>query len=269
MRLLHKVVKSSDFVSYDGVVSIDNTVIIKPKQVQKRVETGTNSDDVEQLNKTQQEMSLQIENEVKLREAYLNQEYRKKEQKLRDESEAEKQKIISRAIDEGERIKYRARQEGFEQGRQDALNEMQNQLKACRGLLAEINARKDSIYISQENELIDLLYDMVKKVTNHELLTDREIIFSTIKHACKSFRNSDYVKISVAKCDVSETVITDRQMIKKIAGNIPDVEIELLPDAETGTIILDNDKEIIDASIPTQLDFLKEILNAGKKPTDI
>lgn len=268
MRLLHRVVKSSDFVNFDGVVSIDNTVLIKPKEFPKPTE-ASDSDDFAEIEAINQNMALQIENEVKIREARLNQEFAKKEQMLRAQIEAERSQIISSATDEGERIKYRAHQEGLEQGKQEAIAQMQNSLKSCSDLLAEINAKKESIYISQENQLIDLLYDMVKKVTNQELKTDRQLIFSIVKQACKNFRNSDYVKISLAKCDVSQSVVTDAKLIKQIAGNIPDVEIELLQDAESGTVILDNDKEIIDASVPTQLDFLKEILNAGKKPTDI
>ena len=34
-------------------------------------------------------------------------------------------------------------------------------------------------------------------------------------------------------------------------------------DAPPGTVILDNGSEIIDASIPTQLDFLKEIMKSA------
>ena len=105
----------------------------------------------------------------------------------------------------------------------------------------------------------------MKKITLSEIKTDKEIIFGIIKQACKNFRNSDYVKISVAKCDISESVITDEKLLKSLAGNIPDIEIEVLPDADSGTVILDNDKEIIDASVPTQLEFLKEIMDSGKK----
>ena len=53
-------------------------------------------------------------------------------------------------------------------------------------------------------------------------------------------------------------------LIRSIAGNIPNVEIEVLHDAEEGTVILDNDSEIIDASVPTQLEFLREIMNSRK-----
>ena len=64
---------------------------------------------------------------------------------------------------------------------------------------------------------------------------------------------------------ITQSVVTDEKLLRQIAGNIPEVEIELLQDAKSGTVIIDNDKEIIDASVPTQLDFLKQVLNAGKK----
>ena len=265
MKLLHKVVKSSQGLNFDGEVSIDNTVVIKPR-------ISNNFD-----NDIQGEEFPEIGNEVRIRVAAFQQELAKKERQRLDEINTEKSKIITEAMTEADRIrrdaetsayimKEQGRQEGFDAGRRDAIAEISSSIKAATELLSEIKSQKEAIYIANENELIDLAYEMVKKITYSELKSDRQIIFGIIKQACKSFRSSDYVKISVAKCDVSETVVTDENLLKKIAGNIPDVELELLPDAESGTVILDNDSEIIDASVPTQLEFLREVMNSGKKP---
>ena len=266
MKLLHKVVKSSQGLNYDGIVSIDNTVVVKPKYIFDVEEDGFNSP-----------LAPELENEVRLRVAHFQNEISMREQQIHADINNNRSKIISEAMTEAERIRRdaetgaiilreQARDSGFEAGRQEAFSQMENNLKAVSTLLSELNAKKEALYIAQENELIDLAYDMVKKITLSEIKTDRDIIFGIVKQACKNFRNSDFVKISIAKCDISESVITDEKLIKFIAGNIPDVEIELLPDAESGTIILDNDKEIIDASVPTQLELLQEIMNFGKRP---
>ena len=60
---------------------------------------------------------------------------------------------------------------------------------------------------------------------------------------------------------MTERFKTDEKLINKIIPFIPDIEIVFDEDTEDGTIVLDNGSEIVDASIPTQLDFLKEILN--------
>ena len=268
MKLLHKVVKSSQGISINGTVSIDNTVVIKEKPLDYNVDSkgvSLNLDDEQKVKLTDVERNLQIKYQNKINEL------EKQRDDVISQAKAEALKITQEAYREADIIKIQAREqartEGFEVGKNEATSQLESQLKAVLELLAELNSQRESIYIENENSLIDLAYDMTKKITLSEIKTDKDIIFSIVKQACKSFRNSDYVKISLAKCDVSETVVTDEKLIKRIAGNIADVEIELLSDAKTGTVILDNDKEIIDASVTTQLDFLKEVLNATKKPT--
>ena len=111
-----------------------------------------------------------------------------------------------------------------------------------------------------EEELKETLFCMVEKVTKEELKTDPKVIERIIADAAKSFRNSDYIKISLAEGQVSRELKSDEKLIKQLIPYIPDIDVEILPDAEEGTVILDNNEEISDASVPTQLEFLKEIL---------
>lgn len=269
MKLLHRVVKSSNIVNFDGEVSIDNTVVVKPKSVENAFDE--NAEEI-----VTEEESVFVEEDFTSRLEELELEFSEKERILHEEINLKKSKIVSEAMTEAERIRKeaetgaivmreQAKEIGFEAGKLEAHNQVKDKLNALSELISEINSKKEEIYLSHENQLIDLAYELVKKITLSEIKTDKEIIFGIIKQACKNFRNSDYVKISVAKCDISESVITDEKLLKSLAGNIPDIEIEVLPDADSGTVILDNDKEIIDASVPTQLEFLKEIMDSGKK----
>ena len=124
---------------------------------------------------------------------------------------------------------------------------------------------KKELIISHEDELLKTVMEMVKKITLNELKTDQDTIFRILRQASKSFRNDDYIKISFAEGDVSENVITDLEFIREVVGNIKEIDVEILSDKESGTVIVDNGHEIIDASVPTQLDFLKEILNNSRK----
>lgn len=276
MRLLHKVVKSSQNGGFlfDGVVSIDNTVVIKPKPV--KVE-GLCADEAEKANELIEE---RIQTEVLNRIASHERELSDKEKKAFEEIELQKSKIISEAMISAnkmqsdaenecivlkENAKKKGYEDGFTEGKKEALQSEKEHIDEVVNLLSEINKAKEDLYISYENQILDLAYEIAQKITLSEIKTDKSIIFDIVKQALKNFRNSDYVKISLAKCDVQASVVTDEEFIKKIAGNIKDIEIELLPDAKSGTVILDNDKEIIDASVPTQLDLLQEIMNSSKQ----
>ena len=262
MKLLHRVVKSSQGINVSGVVSIDNTVIVRQKTAQFDDDGELSEVDLkERFNALEQNL------EQNYREKLARVEYEKQE--ILDNAAVHAQAMLSQANNDAERIKQDAKNSGFAQGFQEgkriAQEELSSQLNAVKQILDQLNSEREAIYIDNENDLIDTAYEMTRKITLSEIKTDKDVIFNIVKQACKNFRNSDYVKISLAKCDVEETVVTDQEFIKKIAGNIPDVEIEILPDAQSGTVILDDNEEIVDASVPTQLDFLKEVLNASKK----
>ena len=159
-----------------------------------------------------------------------------------------------------EKAKAEGFKEGFDEGKRQSLEKCSKYVDAAAGLLSDINAHKDAYYISNEKELKDTLFLMVEKVTKQELKTDPRIVQNIIADAAKGFRNSDYIKISLADGEVSRELKTDEKLIRELIPYIKDIDIEILPDAEEGTVILDDDDEIVDASVPTQLDFLREIL---------
>ncbi len=176
--------------------------------------------------------------------------------------------IIERANKECAILRDKAIAEGYAKGEADAraefLEKTTSQIESVEKLLCEINAHKNAYYVSNERELRDTLFLMVEKITKQELATKPAIIENIISDAAKNFRNSDYIKISLADGEISRKLKTDGKLIREIIPYAKDVDIEILYDADEGTVILDNNSEIVDASVPTQLDFLKEILKSSR-----
>lgn len=270
MKLLHKVVKSSGGLNFSGTVSINNTVVIKEKPSDADVPSD------EKLNPEEEKIRTEVENRI----ASLKTQLSEKQKQAFEEIEYQKSVIIKDAMKDAEKIrkdastetlieketvKEQAYKDGFMQGIKDAKAQEDKYLRAAATLIAELNKSKDALYIQNENDLLDLAFEMSRKIIGKEAECDKDFVFDIAKQAAKSFRNSDYVKISLSGKDVSQSVTCDEKVIKKIAGNIPDVEIEVLSDAEKGTVILDNGKEIVDASVPTQLNLLKEIMDSSKQ----
>lgn len=173
--------------------------------------------------------------------------------------------VIDRANKECVKIKEIARQEGhtqgFAEGKEESLEKYKKYIDAAGNLLSEINARKEAYYISNEEDLRTTVFEVAQKVVHAELKASPEVIENILADAAKNFRNSDYIKIILKEEEMTERFKTDEKLINKIIPFIPDIEIVFDEDTEDGTIVLDNGSEIVDASIPTQLDFLKEILN--------
>lgn len=155
---------------------------------------------------------------------------------------------------------------GFEAGRQEAMKTCEKYLEAAAKLMTEINSRKEAYYITHEYELTETVLDMVRKITMAEIKTDPAVIERIAANAAKSFRNSDFVKISLSKGEASKEFVTDAEFVKSLIPFIPEIEVEELEpeDAPEGTVVLDNGSEIIDASVPTQLEFLQEIMKSAR-----
>ena len=167
-----------------------------------------------------------------------------------------------------EQAKSEGYSEGFAQGKAESLEKYKRYIDASGKLLSEINSRKEAYYISNEDEMRTAVFEMVKKITRAELVADPEIIDGIIAEAAKNFRNSDYIKVTLAEDEITEKFRTDEKLIKEIIPFVPEIEIEFDDEAEEGTIILDNGSEIVDAGIPTQLEFLREILDNTRGKTE-
>ncbi len=167
-----------------------------------------------------------------------------------------------------EQAKNEGFEEGFAEGRGESLEKYKKYIDAAGKLLSEINSRKEAYYISNEEEMRETVFEMVKKIVRTEYDTNSEVIENIIEEAAKNFRNSDYIKITLAEDEITERFRTDEKLIKELIPFVPEIEIEFDEDAEEGTVILDNGSEIVDAGVPTQLDFLKEILHNTRGKTE-
>ena len=180
--------------------------------------------------------------------------------------------VMEKAQNECVILKEQAKQEGYDEGyasgREESLEKYKKYIDASGKLLSEINSRKDAYYISNEDELRNTVFEMVKKITRAELVANPKVIEGIIAEAAKNFRNSDYIKITLAEDELTERFRTDEKLIKELIPFISEIEIEFDDEAEEGTVILDNGSEIVDAGIPTQLDFLREILNNTRGKTE-
>ena len=195
-------------------------------------------------------------------------------ERLISDAKAKTKAVLDAAEEECVRIKQKAEisgfEAGFEAGKNEAMKTCEKYLEAAAKLLAEINAKKEAYYISNEYEMCETVMDMVKKITMEEVKTDPSVIDRICRNAAKNFRNSDYLKITLAKGEASKALVTDKEFLKSLIPYIPEIEIEELDieDAPPGTVVLDNGSEIIDASIPTQLDFLREIMRSSHSESE-
>ena len=249
--------------------------VISPEE-QRRIE---DEERAERERRIQEEVDARVAQVLNDRSEALERERKKIIEDARNEAasitadaKAATMAVIDRANNECVKIKEIARQEGhtqgFAEGKEESLDKYKKYIDAAGNLLSEINARKEAYYISNEEDLRATVFEVAQKVVHAELKASPEVIENILADAAKNFRNSDYIKIILKEEEMTERFKTDEKLINKIIPFIPDIEIVFDEDTEEGTIVLDNGSEIVDASIPTQLDFLKEILNNTRGVSD-
>jgi flagellar assembly protein FliH len=275
---LHKVVKSVIY-SYDSQkpVTIDNKIIVPEPESEVNTEEDIRLAEKRRKQAEEERFRKAVDDEVQRilaqskaqADAYRDKiiaEAQVEAQAISSDAKATTKTVLEKAANEAAVMKEQAKRDGykdgFEKGYAEARAKCERYVEAAAKFIAEINSKKEAYYISHEEQLKETLFEMVRKITLNELITDDRFVERVIANAAKSFRNSDYIKISVLEGEVSKEFVSDAEFVNKLIPFIPEIEVEYLnPDeAEPGTIILDNDTEIIDASVPTQLEFLKEII---------
>lgn len=185
-------------------------------------------------------------------------------------------KTVSEAKAEGQRLKEKAREEGAEQGYDEGYRKgydegYVNALKKCRDTLVdlktlaeEVGGYKSELYLNYERQLFDVIFEIAQKITVDSLKQkDKAVISKMLKEAGKRFRGSKNVKITLSKLDISEEAELDEELLSEIFKGGTNIEIELLKDAPSGTLIIDNGTEITDAGVQTQLKMIEQ-LGMGK-----
>ena len=243
MKLLHKVVKSSKINLSSDTVGIENTIILPPK-VEEICEPDEVVEEVIDYEGIAREKADAI---LKAAEEELS------------SAKAQAEQIISAANEQAEQIRKDAFNEGYTDGTQEATNKCESYIRAAAALIAGINSKKDALFKRYEKEILDTTLDIAEKITLKVADNEKEAIVEMIKSAAKHFRNSDHIKLTLSDVDVAAEIISDKEFLSEILGGIPHIETELISGADGGTLILDNGSEIIDASVSTQLNMIKEI----------
>ncbi|MBD5144539.1 MAG: hypothetical protein HDT21_01245 [Ruminococcus sp.] len=293
-----KIVKGYGYGGYGYVpaysvgepIKIDNTVylpgedeetgeIISAEEQRRRAEEEKAREKAEEERRINEAVETKLSQILAERSEALEQERAQILEQGRNEAanisakaKADTMAIMEKAKRECAMLKEQAKKEGYDEGfadgRKESLEKYSKYIDASGRLLSEINSRKEAYYISAEEEMRTTVFELVNKIVRAELRTNPQVIEGIIAEAAKNFRNSDYIKITLAEDGITERFKTDEKLIKDIIPFIPEVEIEFDEDAEEGTVIEDNGSEIVDAGVPTQLEFLKEILRTTRGESD-
>lgn len=262
-------------------VVIDNSIKVKPvapqiSQIpQGAAEPDADADNTEINDQISERHRQELEQEKEKITGFYRAEgekalteARERAQKILSDTEQQAQDYAAKAKAQAEAIFEQSKVDGFAKGHEDGYAAG---LDKCRDMLAELKklseqmvSDKAELFDGYEVEIFDTVMEIVNRITLNSLgQKDKAVVRKTIKEAGKRFRGSEYVKLTLSKTDVSEEMAADTDYFKKLFTNVKNVEVEVLKDAPSGTVIIDNGSEITDAGIQTQLKMIEE-LGRGK-----
>lgn len=188
--------------------------------------------------------------------------------------EEQMKQILNEAKAEASKIKELAKQEGFEEGRQEGIRIAYQEGQ-------EAIARQEELFLQQLKDIVDSVFEekekairkyrkdlsmlalsIAEKVIQKSLEEDSSTIENMILAATDKINHREWAKIYISQRDASLLLNGDSEFLRQIEY-LSD-HIKIIPmNTEEGTCIIELPERIIDASIDTQLENVKKVLQGS------
>lgn len=193
---------------------------------------------------------------------------------------AEGQVILDAARMEAEDVKREAYQMGFsagnengyKDGREQALNEYNPRFEAefkelqkrIADYIKEVENTKERLLEQHIEDLKSISLAIGEKIVQTSLKSSGEVVERMILSATGRLKKSAWAKIYIGKGQETMDVTGDVKFLQELSKLSDNVKIIMMEEEDTGTCIVELPDEIIDMSVGTQLENIKEILNNAR-----
>jgi flagellar assembly protein FliH len=164
--------------------------------------------------------------------------------------------LISRAREEADAIKQAAAKEGYQEGLEAAKSDVESLKNAVRTFFEA----KQQVYESIAPDILEIGFDIAKKIIKKESIENPEIILENIKDIMKGLsKEESKITLRVAPSQVAIT----KQKVPDVASSLGlEVKISVIPDESVmeGGCVLTTTNGVIDATIESQLEIISEVL---------
>ncbi len=196
---------------------------------------------------------------------------------LRNEILAEARKkaeqIVSDAREQAELLREEAYKEGNEAGHKDGYTEayeeqrrlldqeLQVLKKNISDIVEDVSIEKTKVLEQYIDDLKRISLAVAEKIIQTSLQSSGDIVKRMIIAAADKMKKRQWAKIYVTKCDTGISMEVDTEFLEALSHLSDNIKIITMDNGEEGTCIIELPDEIIDASVGTQLENIKDILN--------
>ncbi|MDO4710749.1 MAG: FliH/SctL family protein [Peptostreptococcaceae bacterium] len=211
----------------------------------------------------------------------------RKKQILQDEIielEEKASEILKNAEREAERLRTgssrRGYEEGYEkghsegsdQGFEEALRQGLRRIKSdnqeildeLKRIVDRTEAKKQEILKKYQEDLKDLAIAVAEKVVHVSLKSSGDIIKRMILSATEGLQTREWAKIYIAKTDSQVLLQGDTDLLGSLSSLSDHIKIIVMEEEASGTCIIELPDKVLDASVNTQMENIREILSSGR-----
>lgn len=198
---------------------------------------------------------------------------RKAENEILEKARQKADRIISDAREQAELLREQAYNEGKESGQQDGFREAHEEQRALLDeellqlrkyiteIVNDVSHEKDKVLEQYIDDLKRISLAVAEKIIQTSLQSSSDIIKRMILSATDKIRKKQWAKIYVTKCGTGISMEVDTEFLEALSGLSDNIKLITMDNGEDGTCIIELPDEIIDASVSTQLENIKDILN--------
>lgn len=196
------------------------------------------------------------------------------------EEESEAARILERARKEAEKIKEEAYHLGFEQGKEEGFSAgRQEGLDRQRFLIEEKTAQFEKDFkqavesVSEEkrralekyiDDLKEISLSVAEKIIKTSIRSSGDIVKRMIISATDKLKKKRWARIYVTKCDLGVTTEVDEEFVSALSRLSDNVQVIAMDGGEEGFCIIELPDEIIDTSVGTQLENIRDVINNAR-----
>lgn len=184
-------------------------------------------------------------------------------QEAREQAEEIRREAREQGYSEGH---DRGRKEGTEEAKKEYQDTYQSSLDAFKEdmeqALASVREAKENCVRRYLDELKDCSVTIAEKVIHISLASSGEIIKRMILAETERMNKVAWVKIYMEKTDYELMMKTDADVIGELSRLSDNIKFIVMEKEQSGSCIIELPNEIVDISVDTQMENIKEILGS-------
>lgn len=128
-------------------------------------------------------------------------------------------------------------------------------------IINQVAAEKVSIFERYEDSLKNIALSTAEKIVNVSLESSCEVIKGMIESATADLKRTAWIKIYVSRYDFEMIQEADYDLVDSLSKLSDDIKIVVMENENIGTAIIETNEEVIDLSVSTQLNNIKELVD--------